>query len=113
MKKHVQIAAALLAIATLSVQAQTTLTTGHLDLGIAYENGGWDLHVHDELNDIEYEPDDVILYVGAGASNNVPANALFSFLGNPGGPSGFCRRAAIPTCCSLASAPMRLTAGFS
>ncbi|MEM1058232.1 MAG: choice-of-anchor M domain-containing protein [Verrucomicrobiota bacterium] len=46
--------------------ARTILTTEHADIGIGYE-GGWDLHVHDDDNDIEYDPDEVLLYLGPNA----------------------------------------------
>jgi surface-anchored protein len=83
-KKHIVLAAAVWLAAPLTAPSQTTLTTEHVDVGIAYEGGLWDLHVHDETNDQEYEPGDAILFAGVGASNGVPANPLFSFLGNPG-----------------------------
>src|SRR5262249_45894483 len=47
-------------------QFEAVLSAGHVDIGVAYEDG-WDLHVHDEENDEEYEPYDVILHVGAAA----------------------------------------------
>ncbi|MBK7997990.1 MAG: choice-of-anchor M domain-containing protein [Verrucomicrobia bacterium] len=67
-----------------AVQAQTTLSTEHVDIGVAYEDGAWDLHVHDETNDVEYEPADAILQVGATAETTVSSNPLFSFLGTAG-----------------------------
>jgi surface-anchored protein len=63
-----------------------TLVTGHVDLGIGYADGVWDLHVHDGVNDIEFEPDDVVLQVGESAKTTVPGTAGFAFLGNAGDP---------------------------
>lgn len=57
------------------------LTTEHADIGIGYEDGQWDLHVHDDTNDVEYEPDEVLLYVGPAAVTNRPASAAFNFIG--------------------------------
>ena len=70
-----------------AAQAQTVISSGHIDIGIAYESGNWDLHVHqEEPTEAEYEPDEVILQVGAAAQATIPANPSFSFLGNPGDP---------------------------
>lgn len=74
------------------------LTTEHVDIGLAYgaheesgegddhdhEPGEWDLHVHDGTNDIEYAPDEALLYVGPQAilERVGPfADAAFDFLG--------------------------------
>jgi surface-anchored protein len=75
-----------LVLAGLPAGAQTILSTEHVDVGVNYADGEWDLHVHDETNDAEYEPGDVILRVNAAAQTTVPDNPLFNFLGAPGGP---------------------------
>lgn len=67
-----------------ALHAQAVLTTEHADIGLAYEDGAWDLHVHDETNDIEYDPGEAILQVGSGAETTVSANPLFNFLGAAG-----------------------------
>jgi surface-anchored protein len=78
---------ALTAAGAAAVHAQTLISSGHVDVGIAYESGTWNLHVHqEEPTQAEYEPGDAILLVGAGAETTVPANPAFSFLGNPGDP---------------------------
>ena len=41
------------------------LTAGHTDVGVNYEDGAWDLHVHAEDLGEEYEPDAVWLQVGS------------------------------------------------
>ncbi len=84
MNKQILLTAALCAATALTARSQTLLTIEHVDIGLAFEDGLWDLHVHDETNEQEYEPDDAILFVGPSASGTVPANPLFSFLGNPG-----------------------------
>lgn len=60
------------------------LERGHTDVGIAFENGAFDLHIHDEEHDIEYGPDDAVLAVGIYAEQYIPDTAAFSFLGRPG-----------------------------
>jgi surface-anchored protein len=62
----------------------TVLTMGEVDIGIAYEAGAWDLHAHDEVNDVEYAPDEALFCVPAHAAAIVPADPLFSFLGAAG-----------------------------
>jgi surface-anchored protein len=62
------------------------LSTEHVDIGVAFEDGAWDLHLHDETNDIEYAPADAILQVNASALTQVPADSRYSFLGSSGSP---------------------------
>lgn len=67
-------------------------TSGHGDIGIAYEDG-WDLHIHAEgavisgveQNDVEYEPGDVIIQVPSFSRINRPAGTAWAPLGVPGG----------------------------
>ncbi len=75
-----------LTISALSVHSQTPLATGHVDVGIAYEDKAWDLHVHDESNDIEYDPANAVLQLGPNTLSKVPAGAAFAFLGATGSP---------------------------
>ena len=71
----------------LAAQAQAVINSGHVDIGIAFESGNWDLHVHqEEPVEAEFAPDEVILQVGASAQTSVPADPSFSFLGNAGDP---------------------------
>lgn len=60
------------------------LTNEHVDIGVAFEDGEWDLHIHDETNDVEYEPSGAVLSVGAMARAKVTADPAFAFLGKPG-----------------------------
>jgi surface-anchored protein len=69
-----------------SIHAQTVISSGHVDIGIAYENGEWDLHIHDETIDQEYEPDAATLTVKSVAETTVPGDARFAFLGESGTP---------------------------
>jgi surface-anchored protein len=66
--------------------AQTLLTNEHVDVGINYADGAWDLHLHDETNDREFAPDEAVLQVGALAQTTVPGDPSFSFLGGAGSP---------------------------
>ena len=64
------------------------LSEGAVDApGIAFEDGAFDLHVHDEDNDIEYEADCAVLKVKDEAATTVPADPAFSFLGTAGAPA--------------------------
>lgn len=75
-----------------NVSAQTLISDGHVDIGIAYEEGAWDLHLHVGLepDDFELEPDEGAFF-GSVANNSifqltVPNDPDFSFLGNVGDP---------------------------
>ena len=60
---------------------EAVLTEGHADVGVAYGNGAWDLHIHDGEADTEYEPAGALLSVGPAALTPRPAGAAFDFLG--------------------------------
>ena len=82
-----QLGLAALLTTGLATQAQTPLYTGHTDVGVAYDEtlNEWELHVHDEENDVEYFPaTDALLFVKYGAHTTVPAGAPWSFLGSAG-----------------------------
>jgi surface-anchored protein len=85
-----QLGLAALLTTGLASQAQTILTNQHADIGVTYEGGAWNLHIHNETQDIEYSPpsglNGAILQVGSAAAGTVPANPLFSFLGTAGSP---------------------------
>lgn len=68
-----------------SVRSATPLTTGHADVGIGYESGAFNLHVHDEVNDIEYSPADALLVVRSAALQRSPGGD-YRFLGPVGTP---------------------------
>lgn len=79
---------AIVALGTLSAHAFSfdfIFTEEHVDIGIAYENGAWDLHVHDEDNDVEWEPDDALFYVGANGKAARPSGSQWDFLGTSAG----------------------------
>lgn len=79
-------AAAVLGLAG-TLNAQTILRSGHMDLGVAYEAGELSVHLHShepEPDGTEYGPGEAIVEVGLAAQTTVPANPLFSFLGTPG-----------------------------
>lgn len=64
-----------------------TLGQGHVDgPGIAFEDGAFDLHVHDEESDTEYEAECAVLQVRDEAETDVPADPSFGFLGAAGAP---------------------------
>ncbi|MSR55965.1 MAG: tandem-95 repeat protein [Gemmataceae bacterium] len=57
------------------------VTGGHADVGLNYEDGAWDLHIHDEPNDIEYEPGGAIYYVAPQALTTRAPGSEFDFIG--------------------------------
>ena len=74
------------------------LTQGHGDLGMAFEGGAWDLHVHVEGEEheegggeehehggLEYGPDQILIQVGPASATTMPANPAFSFIGASSG----------------------------
>lgn len=64
------------------------LSVGHVDVvGIAYEDGEWDFHVHDEDNDVEYAPNEALIYVPPETALARPAGAQWDFLGTSAGGS--------------------------
>lgn len=86
MKYLLALAIGLLSLST--AYAQTPLSTGHADIGINYtEAEGWDLHIHDEENDIEYAPNDAFFAVNPAAQTTRPAGSAFDFIGIGAGQS--------------------------
>jgi surface-anchored protein len=63
------------------VPGYTVLTTEHADVGIGYEEGAWDLHEHDDINDIEYAANEVLNYVAPAAALSQPTGSQWAFLG--------------------------------
>lgn len=85
--KNTLIAAIALA-AAVGVQGQTYISDGHVDIGIGYEAGAFDLHVHQESPiEAEYAPDEAVFLVGAAGSVNSPGGAFAGFLGPAGSPA--------------------------
>ena len=80
---------AVLALSGLSVPAdaapRVVLDQGHVDvIGIAFENGAFDVHVHDEAHGVEYAPSEVQLVAKPGSEIAVPDDPAYGFLGAPG-----------------------------
>jgi surface-anchored protein len=65
--------------------AQVYLWNEHVDIGLGWKNGAWDLHIHDETNNIEYEPDEAILGFSMASIEPRPAGSMFDFIGAPAG----------------------------
>lgn len=85
--RTMQFAAFLVALGVGAVaQAYTAiLTTEHADIAAAFEGGAWDPHVHDEDNDVEYAPADVLLFGGANLRVNRPSGSQWDFTGAAAG----------------------------
>lgn len=72
------------ALVSPAAQAFTTvLDVDHADLGIGYENGVWDLHVHDDLG--EYEASETLLVAKAASQTSRPAGSQWDFIGAAAG----------------------------
>lgn len=74
----------------LPISAQTIIDRGHVDLGVLYEGGSWDLHVHQESPvDQEFAPGDAVVRLGANSelAGGVPdTSAATGFFGPAGSP---------------------------
>jgi len=74
-----------------TILSQTVIRQGHLDLGVLYEDGAWDLHVHKEfpLPDEEFAPADAIIQLGpksalpGGVPDTAAATSFFGAAGSP------------------------------
>ena len=60
-----------------------SIAEGHADVGLAYEEGELELHIHDEEADIEHSPDAVAIQLNEDAEQAIPDTLTFSFLGEP------------------------------
>ena len=63
------------------------ISQGHIDaVDVHYEDGGLELHVHDDTVDpsVERDPADVVMRVLPGAETTVPDDPAYAFLGRPG-----------------------------
>lgn len=65
---------------------QQQLSEGHADVGVNYAEGAWDLHVHSESLNEEFEPEAIWLKVPAAARTAAPSAPAYRFLGDPGAP---------------------------
>ena len=63
------------------VRGETILDRGHVDIGIGFANGEWDLHVHDDETGMEYEPGEVILRANLASITTRPLSSAFDFIG--------------------------------
>lgn len=84
------IAAALVAgVLPASASPVVVISRGHIDaVDVHYEDGGLELHVHDDTVDpsVERDPADVVMRVLPGAKTTVPDDPAYGFLGAPGVP---------------------------
>ena len=55
----------------------------HAEVGVNFDRTNFVWALNDETNDIEYEPEDVILLVEAATRTRVPNNPDYRFLGKP------------------------------
>lgn len=71
------------------------LTKDHADIGIAFEDGEFDLHVHvhgeehegeeEEHGGYEYAPNEILIQLGPSSATTAPSDPAYAFLGVAGG----------------------------
>ena len=67
--------------------SQTFIQSGHVDIGIGYEDKAFDLHVHqEEPLDQEFAPGEAVFSIGSAAAGVSPGGAYAGFLGAAGTP---------------------------
>jgi hypothetical protein len=81
MKRNLLMVALASMVAGQAFGFSTILTTEHADIGVGYEGGVWDLHLHDEDNDVELEADETLVFVGPDARVAQPGSSTWNFLG--------------------------------
>lgn len=81
MKRNLLMVALASMVAGQAFGFSTILTTEHADIGVGYEGGVWDLHLHDEDNDVELEADETLVFVGPDARVAQPVGTTWNFLG--------------------------------
>lgn len=73
--------AGILALAS-PTKAEVVLSEGHTDLGAVYHDMELELEVHHHPTNMEYDPSEVLLYVGMNSRDFRPAPSAFNFIGN-------------------------------
>jgi len=69
----------------LAARADVRLYNGHADIGVGYDNGSLDLHVHQELpEEAEYAPGEVTFVMGDAAKTLSPGGLFAPALGSAG-----------------------------
>lgn len=71
----------LFALAAVGNAQWVQLSEGHIDLGLGYEGGEWDPHVHAGDLDEEFAPDEAYIYYGESARFTRPAGSAYNFTG--------------------------------
>ncbi len=95
----------------LLLRPATRVGTGDTDIGIAFEDDAFNLHVHHEATDTEYAPDQALLHIAAVAQTTVPSNDSFRFLGPSGAPVWILPQAENPKLLFLGLAAEEITNG--
>jgi surface-anchored protein len=86
MKTPTLVFAGLLTAGLAAYAGKVTLSTGHTDVAVVYDNGEFFMDVSYDETDTSYDAKDVILSVKSGAATTVPNDPLYSFLGPAGSP---------------------------
>ena len=91
MKMNRMIVALMAVAGVYPATGQTMISSGHVDIGVLYESGTWDLHVHKDVPGAEEEfgPSEAVFVIGAkaqqagGVPNSASATAFFGPAGSP------------------------------
>jgi surface-anchored protein len=86
MKTSTLILAALFSAGIAAYAGKVTLSTGHTDVAVVYDNGEFLMDVSFDETETSYDVQGVILRVNGGAATTVPSDPLYGFLGAAGMP---------------------------
>ena len=84
MKTSTLLIAGLLTTGLTALAGKVTLSTGHTDVAVVYDNGEFLMDVSYDETETSYDAKDVVLRVGGGAVTTVPSDPLYGFLGSAG-----------------------------
>ncbi|MDB6035552.1 MAG: hypothetical protein JWM16_5890 [Verrucomicrobiales bacterium] len=111
MKIQILIMAGLVWTGIATAGGKVTLTTGHTDMGVVYDNGEFTMDIHYDVTDTAYPAKQVILFVSKIAMTTVPSDPVYNFLGPAGAPVWILPQVQDPTLLFLGFGSDELPAG--
>jgi surface-anchored protein len=84
MKNKLILIVGVLMTGVMATQAKIILTDVHAEVGVNFDGTNFVWALNDETNEVEYEPEEAILFVEAATKATVPMNPNYAFLGKPG-----------------------------
>ncbi|MFN4242159.1 MAG: choice-of-anchor M domain-containing protein [Tepidisphaerales bacterium] len=70
---------------TATPSSGNVVVVGDIDISVKLHDGELEFEIHDEDNDVEYEPNEGAFYVAPNAAFVRPAGSIFNFIGVPAG----------------------------